>query len=266
MELRIFQIDAFTSEVFRGNPAAVVPLDSWLPDVSLQQIALENNLSETAYIVPAAEAGAHYELRWFTPTIEAPLCGHATLAAAFALFHELGHAGDSVRFSTRQSGVLSVTREGELIRLDLPVYTLGAGETTAQLEHALGRRPAEVWTAGPKLLCVFENKRDVLELAPDMAALRRVDAEGVIVTAPGTKHDFVSRFFAPNAGVDEDPVCGSAHCALTPYWAKRLGRDTLSAHQVSAREGELACELHGDRVTLSGKGVTYLRGVITIPD
>ncbi|MFI4897349.1 MAG: PhzF family phenazine biosynthesis protein [Phycisphaerales bacterium JB059] len=265
MERPIYQIDAFTSEVFRGNPAAVVPLDAWLPDETLQRIALENNLSETAFFVPGDSGIADYHLRWFTPAVEVDLCGHATLASAHTLFTELGFSGDRIRFSTRASGVLNVTRQDDLIRMDLPAYTLTHSKTSDQLEKALGRRPSEVIDAAPKLLCVFENKRDVLEISPDLDAMRELDALGVIVTAPGTKHDFVSRFFAPNAGVDEDPVCGSAHCALTPYWADRLGRTTLSAHQVSAREGELACELRGDRVTLSGKSVTYLRGTIAIP-
>lgn len=265
MRFQLFQVDAFTSEVFRGNPAAVVPLEAWLPDETLQAIALENNLSETAFFVPEDSGIADYHLRWFTPTVEVDLCGHATLASAHTLFTELGFSGDRVRFSTRASGVLNVTRRDELIRMDLPAYTLTPSQTSDQLEKALGRQPSEVIDAAPKLLCVFDNKRDVLEIRPDLNAMRGIDALGVIVTAPGTKHDFVSRFFAPNAGVDEDPVCGSAHCALTPYWANRLGRTTLSAHQVSAREGELACELLGDRVALSGRGATYLRGEIRVP-
>jgi PhzF family phenazine biosynthesis protein len=264
MQRPIYQIDAFTSELFRGNPAAVVPLDGPLPDRTLQSIALENNLSETAFLTPSPDADFH--IRWFTPTMEVDLCGHATLAAAHVIWTELGRDTDTLRLSTRHAGELRVTRDQDVIRLDLPAYPLSVGESSPMLERALHRRPEEVWEAGPKLLCVFANKRDILDLAPDMGALRDLDAEGVIVTAPGTKHDFVSRFFAPNAGVDEDPVCGSAHCALTPYWAKRLGRDSLSAHQVSARGGELACELHADRVTLSGKAVTYLQGVIKVPE
>ena len=264
MERPIYQIDAFSSEVFRGNPAAVVPLDEWPPAPTLQAIAMENNLSETAFFTPTDEADFH--LRWFTPTIEVELCGHATLATAHALWREMGHPGERIRFSTQRAGELCVTREDALISLDLPAYPLGAGEVTTALVRALGRQPSEVHTAGPKLLCVFENKRDVLELEPDMQGLSCLDAMGVIVTAPGTKHDFVSRYFAPRAGVPEDPVCGSAHCALTPYWTRRIGQRPLSAHQVSARGGELVCEQRGDRVRLGGRAVTYLRGSISVPD
>ena len=264
MELSIFQIDAFASEVFRGNPAAVVPLAEPLPVETMRRIAMENNLAETAFLSPA-QGSADHHIRWLSPTSEVALCGHATLASAHALWNELGFARDTIRFSTELSGELTVTRADDLIQLDLPAYELEPVAETADLASALAREPGEVYQAGPKLLCVLPTKRDVLETEPDMRELAQLDIEGVIVTAPGTKHDFVSRFFAPGIGVDEDPATGSSHCALAPYWARRIGRRRLSAHQVSARGGELVCEHAGDRVYIAGKAVTYLRGTITIP-
>ncbi len=266
MKLKLFQIDAFTSSVFRGNPAAVVPLDAWLPHETLQAIALENNLSETAFFTPSEDAGSEFHLRWFTPGLEVALCGHATLATAHTLWNHLGHGTDTIRFSTRHSGVLRVTRDGDLIVLDFPAYKLEPIAVTTALVRALGRQPTEVFRAGPKLLAVFENKRDIHEADPDFAAIAALDCLGVIVTAPGAKHDFVSRFFAPGAGINEDPATGSAHCALAPYWAKRLGRNELSAHQVSKRGGVLRCVDKGDRVEIAGHAATYLEGQITIPD
>ncbi len=266
MKLTMFQIDAFTSSVFKGNPAAVVPLEAWLPDETLQAIAGENNLSETAFIAPAQGADADFHLRWFTPAIEVALCGHATLATAHALWAHLDHAGDSIRFTTEHSGVVKVAREDDLIVLDFPAYTLTPTEVSTPLVRALGRQPTDAFIAGPKLLTVFETKRDVVEIEPDFRAVEDLGHLGVIATAPGSKHDFVSRFFAPHAGIDEDPVTGSAHCALAPYWARRLGRNELSAHQISKRGGVLRCVDHGDRVHLAGRATTYLEGKITIPD
>ncbi|MEZ6243623.1 MAG: PhzF family phenazine biosynthesis protein [Phycisphaerales bacterium] len=266
MKLKLLQIDAFTSAVFKGNPAAVVPLDAWLADETMQAIALENNLSETAFFVPSENASADFHLRWFTPALEVALCGHATLASAHALWNHLGHAGDTLRFSTTRSGVLRVTRDDDLIVLDFPAYTLEPADISTPLVRALGRQPTELFTAGPKLLAVFENKRDVIEMEPDFRAVADLGHLSVIVTAPGAKHDFVSRFFAPHAGIDEDPVTGSAHCALAPYWSQRLGRKELSAHQVSKRGGVLRCVDHGDRVHVAGHATTYLEGQITIPD
>jgi len=265
-KLTMFQVDAFTSSVFKGNPAAVVPLDAWPVDQTLQSIAQENNLSETAFFVPTPGAPADYHLRWFTPALEVALCGHATLASAHVLWNHLARPGDAIRFSTQRSGVLRVARGGDQIVLDFPAYTLTPTDISTPLVRALGRQPTEVFTAGPKLLAVFENKRDVIEMEPDFRAVADLGHLGVIVTAPGAKHDFVSRFFAPHAGIDEDPVTGSAHCALAPYWSKRLGRKELSAHQVSKRGGVLRCVDKGDRVEIAGHAATYLEGKITIPD
>jgi PhzF family phenazine biosynthesis protein len=263
----MYQIDAFTSELFRGNPAAVCPLEEWLPDALMQSIAAENNLSETAFLVPR---GPDWELRWFTPVSEIPLCGHATVASAFTLFFELARvAGDVVTFHSPHSGVLPVRRQGDVLVLDFPALAstpCAAGDASpSSLGAALGREPREVLkTENDRYLAVFERASDVQTLAPDMSALTRVGVP-VIATAPGAGGvDFVSRFFAPTLGVPEDPVTGSAHCALIPFWAERLGKTEMRAQQVSARGGELACKLRGDRVDIGGKAVRYLRGTITI--
>lgn len=262
----MYQIDAFTGELFRGNPAAVCPLEAWLPDALMQSIASENNLSETAFFVPS---GSEWELRWFTPAAEIPLCGHATVAAAFTLFFELGQvAGDVVEFRSPHSGALPVRRRGELLVLDFPAHAstpCAAGEAR-EVSAALGRAPRELLRADSgRYLAVFEHASEVRSLQPDMGALTRLGTP-VIVTAPGADGvDFVSRFFAPTLGVPEDPVTGSAHCALIPFWAGRLGKNQLAARQLSRRGGELACELRGDRVDIAGKAVRYLRGTITIP-
>lgn len=263
----MYQIDAFTSELFRGNPAAVCPLEEWLPDALMQSIAAENNLSETAFFVPR---GQDWELRWFTPMSEIPLCGHATVASAFTLFFELCKvAGDVVTFHSPHSGALPVRRQGDVLVLDFPAQAstpCTAGDATARaLGAALGREPHEVRLSESKrYLAVFERAADVQALAPDMSALARVGTP-VIVTAPGAGGvDFVSRFFAPTLGIPEDPVTGSAHCVLIPFWAERLGKAELRAQQISARGGELTCKLRGNRVDIGGKAVRYLRGTITI--
>ena len=261
MELPIYQIDAFASEVFAGNPAAVMPLPHWLADATLQAIAMENNLSETAFLV-ACEQG--YELRWFTPAVEVNLCGHATLAAAHALFAHLDHAGNEVCFQTR-SGELRVHREGSLLTLDFPVTPLAPAEVDLAICKALGATASEAVIpsdAPGSMLYVYEFEQDVASLRPDFAALRDASEHCVIATAPGDDCDFVSRFFAPQVGIDEDPVTGSAHCALVPYWSNRLKQQTFQARQISARGGELACELKADRVFMSGTAVTFMRGVV----
>lgn len=267
LALPFLQVDAFTSRRFHGNPAGVAPLDDWLDDDTLQAIAAEHNLSETAFIVAsgngASRSVANYEIRWFTPTVEVDLCGHATLAAAHALWEYAGVRAKAITFESR-SGTLHATREAGLITLDFPAQPVEPCPRAARaLAKALGREPAEV-LRGKNYVAVFESKRDVHELRPDFRALAELDAMGVIVTAPAVGHDFVSRYFAPAAGIDEDPVTGSAHCTLAPYWAERLGRSRLTAHQVSARGGELLCEVVGDRVRLSGRAVTYLIGVIHV--
>lgn len=259
MDLPIYQIDAFTDAVFGGNPAAVCPLDSWLDSDAMQAIAAENNLSETAFFV-ARDDG--YDLRWFTPALEVELCGHATLASAFLIFDRLDPDAETIRFHTR-SGELSVTRRDGRMYLDFPAYPGVAVACPDALSHGLGVAPAEV-LEGPNYMAVFAAEADITDLAPDMETLATLHPRGVIATAPGDDCDFVSRFFGPSFGVPEDPVTGSAHCMLTPYWAKRLGRDRLDARQISARGGRLWCEDRGDRVGIGGEAVLYLEGTITV--
>lgn len=259
--LSIHQVDAFTSRLFGGNPAAVVLLDTWLPDDVLLAIAAENNLAETAFVIPHARCAP---LRWFTPTIEMDLCGHATLATAFVLLEHHRRDAREVSFETR-SGVLTVWRDGERLGLDLPARPGRRIDVAPNVIAALGATPTEALEARD-LMVVFGSEADVRGLTPDVAAIAALEAFAVIATAPGDDVDFVSRFFAPRAGIAEDPVTGSAHCTLIPYWAARLGRTVLEARQVSARGGELACEHRGDRVSISGRCVEYLRGQIVVPD
>jgi len=258
--LPIYQVDAFASKVFGGNPAAVVPLDSWLPDATMQSIAAENNLAETAFLVPGAEA---WGLRWFTPTVEVDLCGHATLASAWVIFHHLQRGGSSVGFDTR-SGRLTVKRDGDLIVMDFPSWPPKPIEAPANLVKALGAVPKDV-LSNRDLMAVFETADQVRALKPDMAALAAIDAFAFVVTAPGEGDcDFVSRFFAPAQGIPEDPVTGRAHCMLTPYWSKRLGKTELRARQISPRIGELICRDLDERVAIAGHAVPYLEGFITV--
>jgi len=261
MNLPIYWIDAFTDRTFRGNPAAVVPLEAWLEDALLQRIANENGLSETAYFVRTGPSRA--QLRWFTPAVEVDLCGHATLATAHVLFNELGQSESPFVFDTK-SGPLSVARRGPLIELDFPARPAQAAEPTGDLLRGLRRDPDQVLRSERMWLCVYKTADEVIGLAPDHAALAPAVPGRIIVTAPGTDCDFVSRFFAPDAGIAEDPVTGSAHCTLVPYWAGRLGRTRLHARQVSRRGGELWCELDGDRVRMAGCGAPYLKGRIIV--
>lgn len=267
MSLALYQVDAFTDTRFAGNPAAVVPLDAWLPDALLQQIAAENNLSETAYLVPAGDS--RWELRWFTPRIEVPLCGHATLASAFVLAEIRGEAGPVMTFVTRVSGDLTVTREGGRYAMRLPIRRVASPRAVDPVAAALGARPLEVLTvpaAGDDTaLAVFATEAEVRALQPDMRALGALPVRNVIATAPGTSSDFVSRMFAPKAGIDEDPVTGSAHAVMVPYFAGVLGRATMTAYQASARGGRLGCELAGDRVILMGDCVTVIEGSFLLP-
>lgn len=263
MRLSIYQVDAFTDALFAGNPAAVVPLGSWLPDATLQAIAAENNLSETAFFIPDGEG---WELRWFTPTEEVDLCGHATLASAFVLGTVLSPGRDSFTFTTRKAGALTVTREGDVFTLDFPSRPPSplAVPPVGLIEALGGPAPVELLSSRDTLV-VYEDEAAVRALAPNMNLLAGVDSFAVCVTAPGRDGvDFVSRFFAPANGISEDPVTGSAHCTLIPYWAARLGKDRLRARQVSARGGSLACELVGDRVKIGGKAVLYLEGAIHV--
>jgi len=259
MQIPIYQIDAFTSRLFGGNPAAVCPLSSWPEDALLQSIAAENNLSETAFLVAREE---HYELRWFTPATEIDLCGHATLAAAFVVFHYLNIHLERVVFTSR-SGELTVSRDGSHLVLDFPVMLPAPCQPPTDLAKALGVPPKHVLRSRD-YLAVYEDEQQILDLRPDLERLAGLDCTGVIVTAPGRRADFVSRFFAPRVGVAEDPVTGSAHCTLTPYWAQRLGKKELQARQLSARGGELACSLEDDRVLIAGEAVLYLEGSITV--
>lgn len=260
MKIPFFQVDAFASEPFRGNPAAICPLDSWLPDELMQCIAMENNLSETAFFV--AEGGG-YRLRWFTPTVEIDLCGHATLASAFLLMTRLRPELQSVVFESR-SGPLRVTREGDLFALDFPSRPPLRMQPPSDLVRALGMEPTEFWKARD-LMAVYDTEKQVRALRPDMVKLGALpDALAMIVTAPGESVDFVSRFFAPAHGVAEDPVTGSAHCTLIPFWAERLGKSSLRALQVSARGGELFCEDRGGRVTIAGRAVLFAEGSIFV--
>jgi len=261
LKLPLRQIDAFTGSLFGGNPAAVVLCDSWLADETLQAIALENNLSETAFVIPRAERSP---LRWFTPTTEVELCGHATLAAAHVLYAECFPRAERLRFETL-AGELAVDREDGLLFLDFPARPGRPLESTPALAAAIGVRPRELRLARD-LLAVFDSEGDVASFQPDFDRIREIDAFALIVTAPGDTVDFVSRFFAPGQGVAEDPVTGSAHCTLIPYWAERLGKEKLRARQLSRRGGELTCELRGERVRIGGETVEYLRGEIQVPD
>jgi PhzF family phenazine biosynthesis protein len=262
MKLRLFQLDAFASRVFTGNPAAVVPLDAWLPDPTLQAIATENSLSETAFFVGGK---GDFEIRWMTPTSEVDLCGHATLASAWVVFNELDRGRTQVRFRS-QSGPLEVSAEGDKLALDFPARPADpVAGSAAALAAALGARPSEV-RASRDYLAVFETEEEVRALAPDMGRVAALDRMAVIATAPGRDSDFVSRFFAPAVGVPEDPVTGSAHCTLVPYWSQRLGKPRLFARQVSARGGELWCADRGERVTIAGRCVKYLDGTFELAD
>lgn len=251
----IYQLDAFTDRPFGGNPAAVCPLDEWLPDDVMQSIALENNLSETAFYVPEGDG---YRLRWFTPKIEVPLCGHATLATGSLILEVLEPGRDEVTFETL-SGRLGVKREGDLLVMDFPSLPAKDVPMPDGLEAALGRKPVQFLKA-IKNMAVFESEADVLSINPDFDFVANMDGMGLIITAPGSVSDCASRYFAPHAGIDEDPVTGSAHCTIVPYWAERLGKDEIHARQVSERCGELFCRLQGDRVVLGGKARLVLEG------
>ncbi len=261
--MKIYQVDAFTDTMFGGNPAAVVPLGAWLPDAQMQQIAAENNLAETAFLVP--EPGG-YGLRWFTPACEVPLCGHATLASAFVILSEIAPMAEAAEFHTRHSGTLTVTRRGDLLQMDFPRHTLTAVDVPPALLSGLQAPPCEVYfaEANPNFYAVYDTEAEVRALAPDFAALLPLGALGVCVTAPGTDCDFVSRYFAPGFGIPEDPVTGSTHSALAPYWSGRLGKSELTAKQVSPRGGEIFCTTGETRVLIAGQAVKYLSGEIFI--
>jgi PhzF family phenazine biosynthesis protein len=253
----MYQVDAFAGRIFSGNPAAVCPLESWLPDEQMQAIAAENNLAETAFFV---RNGAGYKLRWFTPGVEVDLCGHATLATASVILNDLIPGERSVSFETK-SGRLIVTRDGDLYSLDFPSRPPGPCEPQPGLVPALGGKPEAVLAARDYFV-VYSSEEELRAIKPDMQGLMNIDRFAVIATAPGREFDFVSRFFAPAKGVPEDPVTGSAHCSLIPYWSKRLGKTKLHAFQASPRGGELWCEDRGERVIMSGKAVRFFEGTI----
>jgi PhzF family phenazine biosynthesis protein len=258
MKLPLWQIDAFAARRFAGNPAAVVPLSQWLPDAQMLAIAAENNLAETAFFVPH---GDDYAIRWFTPSVEVPLCGHATLASAWVVFNRLEPRRESVTFHSK-SGPLTVARDGARLAMDFPAIAVEPASNPA-LEAALGAKPLSLHS-GFQWVAEYASEEQVRALKPDFRAKAMLDIFGVIATAPGDDCDFVSRFFAPQAGIDEDPVTGSAHSRLVPFWARRLGKTKLFGRQVSARGGEIWCELKGERVTMAGDAALYLEGTIEI--
>ncbi|MCU0448845.1 MAG: PhzF family phenazine biosynthesis protein [Bernardetiaceae bacterium] len=258
--LPIYQVDAFASRLFGGNPAAVCPLAEWLPDDLMQQIAAENNLAETAFFVPQ---GRDFGIRWFTPELEVDLCGHATLATAHVILNELGWPESYLHFHSK-SGLLKVHRKDQLLELDFPATPPQEAPAPAHLLEGLGARPVYLLRSKFDYLAVYATEAEVLALRPDFGQLGQVATRGIIVSAPGTNCDFVSRFFGPGAGINEDPVTGSAHCALVPYWAERLGKKRLHAWQLSKRRGELWCELAHDRVKMAGNTVLYLQGEIKV--
>ena len=263
MELAIYQIDAFAERRFAGNPAAVIPLQSWLPDATLQAVAAENNLAETAFFVREnGKSGSDFHLRWFTPTVEVNLCGHATLASGYVISTYLEPGRTQMSFRSR-GGVLGVTRRGDRLALDFPIYPPEKTAMPAGIEKALGRKPARM-LAVHQWLAVYDSEAEVADLKPDMAAIVALGKDGIIATAPGAKSDYVCRYFAPHAGIPEDPATGSAQCVTVPYWAERLGKAKLTGRQISARVGTFECELKGGRVEIAGRCVAYLEGKIHV--
>lgn len=261
MKQKIYQIDAFTERIFQGNPAAVCPLDSWLSDEVLQNIAMENNLSETSFYV---KKGSKYQIRWFTPSCEVDLCGHATLATAYVLFSFENFNEKVLRFDSLRSGELTVTKNGELLTLNFPADVFEETEMTDKLRECFNIEPLKSFKGKTDYLLVYDNENEIKTIIPRLNIISEMDCRGIIVTARGKDVDFVSRFFGPQSGVDEDPVTGSAHTTLTPYWAMQLGRNELSAVQLSKRRGYLQCRLLDDRVEISGKCRLYMTGEINI--
>jgi PhzF family phenazine biosynthesis protein len=254
-------VDAFTGTLFGGNPAAICPLDFWLPDETMQRIAAENNLAETAFLVE--DDGL--KIRWFTPVVEVALCGHATLAAGHVLFNHLGYSGNEIRLDSR-SGILKVLKEGRMLTLDFPADKISKIEISKMFTEVFGNGIIEVWRGKTDYMVVFNTQEEIEGLKPDFPLINTIKARGIIVTAPGNTTDFVSRFFAPQSGIDEDPVTGSAHTTLSIYWASRLKKSDLTAMQLSARKGNLRCRLSGDRALISGECVTFMAGEIHLPD
>lgn len=258
--MRIYTVDAFTDTLFGGNPAAVCPLNEWLPDEFMQKIAFENNLAETAFIVQEQEG---YRIRWFTPATEVELCGHATLASAHVFFNHLNIETDSIVFNSL-SGPLTVTKNGALLTLNFPVDIFQHVEQTERLTNCFSIKPYEIYKGKTDYMFVFGKQEDIENITPYYDKIAQLEGRGIIITAPGNNVDFVSRFFAPQCGINEDPVTGSAHTTLTPYWSKKMGKTTFDALQLSERKGKLHCELMGDRVHISGQAVTYMIGDIQL--
>lgn len=256
---KIYQVDAFSNKVFGGNPAAVCILEKWLDDATMQSIAAENNLAETAFVV---KRKSDFEIRWFTPALEVALCGHATLASAHVLFKHLKYEKKTIEFYSGQSGQLSVTKNNGLLTLDFPKDELKKVDPPLDILKAFKKEPLETYKGKTDYLLLYKSQHDIEESDPNHYILKHTNARGIIITSPGNEVDFVSRFFAPGSGVDEDPVTGSAHTSLTPFWAERLGKTKLRAQQLSKRKGELSCELSGNRVKISGNAITYLIGEI----
>lgn len=260
---KLFQVDAFTDRLFAGNPAAVCILDRWIDDKLMQSVANENNLAETAFLVAD---GKDFEIRWFTPAVEVDLCGHATLASAFVLFNILGYAEPVIRFYSPRSGLLTVTRDDDMFFLDFPTDRLepAGEEQVIAIEKAIGVKPLEVYRGKTDYIAVIPGERLLLDLKPDLDKVSRLEARGLVVTSAGDKVDFVSRFFAPQSGINEDPVTGSAHTSLTPLWSKKTGKTKLVARQLSKRGGQLLCEYMNERCLIGGKAMLYLTGEIIL--
>ncbi|MDW3197018.1 MAG: PhzF family phenazine biosynthesis protein [Cytophagales bacterium] len=261
MKQKIYQVDAFAESVFTGNPAAVCPLNEWLSDEVMQKIGMENNLAETAFYVKRDD---YYELRWFTPMVEVDLCGHATLAAAFVLFNHEGHDSDVIQFHSPRSGPLTVTRNGELLTLNFPTDKVEEVSISDLMQSCLNVQPIAAFKGLTDFLLIFENEQQIRQAIPDLVKIEALGGRGTIISAPGESVDFVSRFFAPQCGVPEDPVTGSAHTTLTPYWSKTLDKTKMNAIQLSNRTGQLQCTYLNDRVEISGKGKLYLIGEIAL--
>jgi PhzF family phenazine biosynthesis protein len=258
-KIKVFQVDAFTSELFKGNPAAVCLLDYWLPEKLMQSIAAENNLSETAFIIRTEN---HFQIRWFTPTVEVDLCGHATLASAYVIFNHTDFIYPEILFHSPRSGELKVTKDGKRLFLDFPADVYSRCDILPEITKGIGRVPLELYRGKTDFMAVLGSEEEVLKIQPDFISIAGLDARGLIVTAPGNTVDFVSRFFGPQAGVNEDPVTGSAHTTLTPYWSAKLGKKELTARQVSSRGGDLQCRDEGSRIFIGGEAQIFSIGEI----
>lgn len=259
MKQKIYQVDAFADKVFSGNPAAICPLEQWLSDELLQKIAMENNLAETAFYV---KAGDQYQIRWFTPTVEVDLCGHATLASAFVLFNFENYKGTTVRFHSPRSGSLTVSKNGELLTLNFPTDKIIEVELSKELMEGFNSKPLQAFKGKTDYMLVFDGEKEIRNMIPELDKIAKLKARGVIATAKGENSDFVCRFFAPQSGINEDPVTGSAYTSLAPYWAKQLGKTEMTSVQLSERKGYIQCNHLGDRVEISGQAKLYMIGEI----